>query len=286
MALDVSSKRDDRHAGLQRWHTLAKRIKDALEGIHSAPLLHYYGLPDVVPNSTQQQVAAAKSRYFESTEWAEQRWGGTLEMFLLSHHQQGKLGFLLVTPGIADPLLAVRLVCAARSDGSSPPVPPLSSASPHVPAADSVRPDSEIALHFCSKSGAEGSTRNHWELIQYQFPSPLTPLFIREYMQVESADVRDARHAALLHACKAASKRNARATAAATKADAAVAMRLDRDINHSDSPQTRAYAAAATAPAPAASTATQLCYVAGAAASPSTAVSFFPPPHVANPTQA
>lgn len=255
-ALDASSKPHERHAGLQRWHSLARHIKDALDSIDSAPLLHHYGLADVLPDSSQMQVATAKERYFKSTEWAEQRWGGTLEMHLLSHHQQGALGFLIVTPGVDDPTLAVRSVCAARA---GTPLPPLSSASPYSPPDGTVRPDREIALHFCSKSGAANSTRNHWELIQYTDSLAAAPVCIREDLQFESHDTRCARHAALLQACKAAAKRSARAAAAAEAADRAAAERLDRSLN--SAPAANASAAAAVE-----------MTVAGRVASPATAL--------------
>jgi hypothetical protein len=231
LALDYTARPHSKQAGLQRWAALAKHIKDALDSIHSAPQLHYYGLPDVQPNSTQMQVACAKERYLHSIHFAEQRWGGTLEMYLLSHHFKGALGFLVLSPD-ADAGLDAHVVCAERCDGAHPPTPPLSSAHPYCPASGSVRPDREIAMHHCSSSGIAGGKHNHWELIQYQHPSSaVPPMLILDRLQSESASSRRLRLTALLHACKAAARRNAQAAVFRMAVDRTAAEELDRTLN-------------------------------------------------------
>ena len=230
-ALELSHHTDSQHAGLQRWPKLAKHIRDALSSIDSAPLLNHYGL-EVRPNSSQLEVLAAKDRYLHSIHHAEQRWGGTLEMYLLSHHSKGKLGFLVVSPD-ADPEFAVRVVCAQRADGPNPPEPLLSDPRVFYPAAGTVRPDKEIAMHHCSYSGVAGSRRNHWELLEYKASSVAAASCIRDDLQTELPQARRARHAALVQACKHAAKRTAKAASSAVqlKLDEAAARHLDRQLN-------------------------------------------------------
>lgn len=86
-------------------------------------------------------------------------------------------------------------------------------------------------MHFCSYSGIAGGARNHWELIEYKASSLTLASSVREGLLSESAAARKARHTALIHACKAAAKRTARAAASLIDSDATVAQQLDRTLN-------------------------------------------------------
>ena len=75
-----------------RWPELHNRIRTALASINSAPLLASYSF-DLDPTAGAEEVERAKANYLSSADFTRQQWGGSREMYLLSHFHSGQLAF-------------------------------------------------------------------------------------------------------------------------------------------------------------------------------------------------
>ena len=89
-ALGYSS--ETQSSGRLHWPQLQTHIRAALDSISSAPLLLSFGF-DIDPEANASEVERVKSAYLASHRYVEQRWGGEIEMHLLSHFFKGQLGF-------------------------------------------------------------------------------------------------------------------------------------------------------------------------------------------------
>lgn len=146
---------DHRGAPLWHWDGIDSLLRRQLISISSASTLCAYGF-DIAPDAGAAQVSLAKRNYLNSANFKQQRWGGTIEMFLLSRAYNGHLRFFVVD-GTEEP--AKSYCCYADQDALGP------SLLPRAPPGCS--PKSEIALHFCSYRGGSRAG-NHYNALHYR----------------------------------------------------------------------------------------------------------------------
>ena len=118
-------------------------IKQVVADIDSADTLRQYGL-SVPPNATAAQLEAAKQAYLDSKDTRDGAWGGTLELYLLSHATNGEVAFLVVQRESVQSIRSVH------------------------PSSAAVPPKIEIPLHFCRLDGASVRSANHWNTLDYR----------------------------------------------------------------------------------------------------------------------
>ena len=126
-------------------HELQAIINDALAGINDAPTLASDGV-SIQFDASAETVAEVKKNYLQSSDTLEGRWGGTLEMCLLSHAHHGAFSFLVIDHARKK----TERYCSL----------PEGHPTTHT----------EIALHHCHTEGNNGPTMrpNHWATFDYQ----------------------------------------------------------------------------------------------------------------------
>lgn len=175
-------------SGALYWNKLDKMLRKSLASITDASLLSNFGF-DIDPSIPGDgEINRAKTEYLTSSNFVNQRWGGTKEMYLLSHLSGGELAFQLFSNVTAKKSYS-QMICAFPS-----------SSLPRTYAfGDQPHPQRELALHYCNVCGEGGA--NHFEPIQYVMADGES-MFIWPHVLSESALQTSARHATIVAACK------------------------------------------------------------------------------------
>jgi len=219
-----------------RWPMLQHRIRTALLSIRSAPLLAAYGF-DVDPTTGAGEIDRAKAAYLSSADFTRQQWGGTREMYLLSHFHSGQVAFRIfssVAPSSEEQQW--RFICAPPPTIAA--AASVAAAKPHPLPERACSPNREIALHHCAYRG--GNHANHWEQITYMLADGTALSEWRSSLQLkETAEDRDRRFR-LIHAGCMQSRIRTSAIAAIIEqenAKAAAAMQQPRSPPKRGSPR-------------------------------------------------
>jgi len=207
-----------------RWPVLNDRIRSALASIDSAPLLASYSF-DLDPTAGIEELNRAKEAYLSNADFTRQQWGGSREMYLLSHFHSGQLAFRTFN-SVAKEKDEWRFLCAP-----SPTTAADAAASAKKPcdlAEKTCRFDREITLHHCAYRG--GNNTNHFEQIIYTL-SDGASLSEWRTSPNETSEVRDRRFRLIHDGCKQSRIRTIAAAALSEKKDAAVASAIQHQYS-------------------------------------------------------
>jgi hypothetical protein len=189
---------------LQSIQSLSSTLAQIVHSITDASLLCIFGFPGVVPVASASQVERAKNDYLQSADFKSHRWGGTLEMYLLSYYYKGELEFLVVDDKSQHPLKHYSM--KSLYDASSPVHNTSSSPINFVlPSIDFLPPRFQIALHHCSYRGG-GGNRNHYNAMYYMMEGREEPLKLWPLLQSESQELCTIREEQLLSAATVSSE--------------------------------------------------------------------------------
>lgn len=222
---------------------LERRIRSALAGIHSAPLLSAYSF-HIDPTADDAEVQRVKAAYLSSSDLTQQQQGGNREMYLLSHFHNGALAFRSYSsvPGQNDDQ-RWRFACALPGSAI---VAASRERRPPVLSAHKCNPTRTVYLHHCAYQG--GSSNNHWEPLTFTLSNGSE---LHEWPTHSAASADDSeqqhRHRLVQAACMKSRIRVCTAAAAAQASDRAVAAALVDSAARIKS--AAAPAAAAVAPA-------------------------------------
>jgi hypothetical protein len=217
-ALGISGQKATSRGSKLCWPELQRRLRTVLDGIDSAALLCSYGF-DVSPSSDATGVQRVKAAYLATANFQQQTWGGTLEMYLLSHHEQGRLCFRTY-----DSVSQRWSFVCALPGGSVPSSLQTDSTSlrPCWVAEAQCVPTKEIVLHFCAYQG--GDRCNHFEQVTFALHSgEVTRIWPPSG---ENPQARDRRVALIMEGCD----RSRQFTLAAHQADEQRNLQLASDM--------------------------------------------------------
>ena len=164
-ALGIASEPVENSSSL-RWPVLRDRLCTALAGIHSAPLLASFSF-DIDPTADAAEISRVKRAYLDSIDFSRQQWGGSREMYLLSHFHSGQLAFRTfdsVHSSKGSSQDAWRFLCAPTPAAAAA-ITPDTARKPFDLSESACKPKREIALHHCAYRG--GNRANHYERISY-----------------------------------------------------------------------------------------------------------------------
>jgi len=210
-----------------RWPELNDRIRSALASIDSAPLLASYSF-DLDPTAGIDEVSRAKEAYLSNADFILQQWGGSREMYLLSHFHSGQLAFRTFN-SVAKTKddSQWRFVCAP-----SPITAAAAAASAQKPcdlSEKTCRFSREITLHHCAYRG--GNNSNHFEQITYTLSDGTA---LREWSTSlnESPDEHNRRIRLIQAGCMRSRIQTIAAAAMVEKKNAATAAAIQRQNNN------------------------------------------------------
>jgi hypothetical protein len=193
-----------------RWPELRRRLIASLESIINPQLLCSYGLP-LNCDADAATMRRIKDAYLASADFVEQKWGGSLEMMLLSHYEGGQLAFRTYDstteqwantraalasvaanpPTLQMPGREAAAAAAAAAAASAPALEPVS-----LLHADEAK--RQIVLHSCAYQG--GDLSNHYEQVIFYLASG-SHLLLWPMQREESAEERDRRSTLIMEAC-------------------------------------------------------------------------------------
>jgi hypothetical protein len=175
------------------WPDLRKLLRETVLSITSACLLASFGL-EIDASADAAAVKRCQQAYLADGNFQRQQWGGTVEMYLLSHAEGGRLRFAFYN--------------SLKSEWTN--IPALASSS-------SAFVEREIVLHCSAYQG--GETENHWEPVLFRLHGSSEPLRVWPCNRAESAAERDRRIGLVVQACDA-------------ERDHAVAVNIDAEQRH------------------------------------------------------
>jgi len=206
-----------------RWPELHNRIRTALASINSAPLLASYSF-DLDPTAGAEEVERAKANYLSSADFTRQQWGGSREMYLLSHFHSGQLAFRTfnsVAQATGDQ--PWRFLCAPPPSAVATVA--VSATRPCGLSEEMCKPKREIALHHCAYRG--GNHPNHFEQLTYTL-SDGTSLSEWRISVKETPEDRDLRFRLIHAGCVQSRIRTATAAALTEKQNIAAAVAMQQ----------------------------------------------------------
>jgi hypothetical protein len=194
----------------RHWPEIERLLREALSLLHDAALLQSYGFP-IDRDADEAALQLAKERYFDSVDFRQQQWGGTLEMMLLSHLSRGALAFETYNSTSSmhwSRLHADGILLDAEGEPLSPE--PLTRI---------------IVLHACAYKG--GDSPNHFELVQFRMAGqPEVSCSVWQHDESESPTQRDHRTRLIADACDRARSRTKQAALTLAQKHAALALEL------------------------------------------------------------
>lgn len=158
--MEIISKEDGRIRAIE----LSNILKTTLEEVKDPDILFRIGLPLSGPDASEDEMTRVKEDYFNHNHFENCRWGGSLEMYLLSIFSQGAWSFLCIDNS-EEPVKRYFYEALTKTTNGESDMIKTRAVNGRIYNFEQV----EITLHFCSYMGKSNISPNHYNALHYRY---------------------------------------------------------------------------------------------------------------------